>query len=113
MVHDVEGLIAFTKQAFGAEETFRTIGAAGGTHCEVKLGDSMVMIGGGGKWQGPEMPAALHLYVEDADAVYQSALAAGATSIMEVQTFDDGDRRGGVQDAFGNQWYMSTHLGSE
>jgi PhnB protein len=104
---DVDGLVAFVTQAFAAEETFRTRGPAGGLHVEVRIGDSIVMIGGGPG--GGAFPAMLHLYVQDSDAVYRRALDAGATSIAAPA--DDGfDRRGGVQDRFGNQWFIATHL---
>lgn len=111
IVHGVDRMIMFVKQAFDATETFRSTGAAGGTHVEVRIGDSMVMIGGDGPQPAQPMPAMLHLYVEDADGVYRRALDAGATSLMEPADMGDGDRRGGVQDAWGNQWYISTHLG--
>lgn len=107
IVQDVDKLIAFVKQAFGATETFRTTGAAGGTHAEVRIGDSMVMIGSAG---GESMPAMIFLYVEDVDAVYRSALQAGATSLMEPADQPHNDRMAGVKDPFGNQWYMATHL---
>ena len=69
MVQEAAQLIDFVKQAFAATETFRTIGSAGGIHAEVRLGDSMVMIGGGGAWQGEPMSAAIYLYMDDVDAV--------------------------------------------
>ena len=45
-------LIDFVKQAFGAEELYRGTGSAGGIHAEVRIDDSIVMIGGGGAWRG-------------------------------------------------------------
>src|SRR5690348_3270722 len=60
-----EALIDFVKQAFGAEELYRAIGSAGGYHCEVRLGDSMLMLGGGGKYKGPSHPTAIHLKVDN------------------------------------------------
>lgn len=101
-------LIDFVTQAFGAVETFRTTGEAGGMHAEVRIGDSMVMIGGSPNSQ--PMPTMLHLYLDDIDVTYGRALAAGATSIAVPQDHDDGDRRGGVQDMFGNQWYLATTI---
>ncbi len=56
------------------------------------------------------MPAVLHLYVENVDAAYRRALAAGATSLREPADQFCGDRTCGVQDAFGNQWWMATHV---
>jgi PhnB protein len=100
------------QQVFGATETLCMQGQAGGTHVEVQIGDSMLMIGGGGSWSGQAMPAALYLYLDDVDAVYQRALQAGATTIMEPSDEEDGDRRGGVQDPFGNMWFLARHLRS-
>lgn len=108
-VREAAGLIDFVKQAFGAEERFRTIGSAGGIHCEVQIGDAMLMIGGGGKWEGTPRPIALHLYVRDADAVYLRALQAGATSIQPPTDQFYGDREAGVKDLSGNYWYIATH----
>ena len=113
IVQDTPGLIKFVKQAFGATESFRTVGSAGGIHCEVKIGNSMVMIGGGwesGTWSGESSPATLFLYIPEVDTVYENALKAGATSIMQPNDRPEGDRTGGVQDAFGNVWYIATHL---
>jgi PhnB protein len=55
------------------------------------------------------MPGSLHLYVNDADATYQRALQAGATSIMEPADQFYGDRSAGVQDTVGNRWWIATH----
>src|SRR5262245_780816 len=79
-VRPAAGLIEFVKRAFGAEELVRTTGSGGGLHAEVRIGDAKVMIGGGEAWHGTPTPTALHLYVPDADAVYQRAIEAGALS---------------------------------
>jgi PhnB protein len=108
------GLIDFVKQAFGAEETFRTIGSAAGVHAEVRIGDSMIIIGGGGPglvWNGNSMPAAFHVYVPDCDAVYASALRSGAASIDEPVDQPYGERSASVKDPAGNYWYIATHKG--
>ncbi|HEU0002221.1 MAG TPA: VOC family protein [Ktedonobacteraceae bacterium] len=110
IVQEAASLIDFVKQAFGATEQFRGTGSAGGIHAELKIGDSMVMIGGGGAWNGEPSLATLYLYVEDVDTVYKRALQAGASSIMEPANQPYGDRLGGVKDAFGNVWYISTHI---
>ena len=111
---DRPGLIEFTKQVFGAEEKFRAEGSAGGVHGEVRIGDSMLMMGGGipgREFRATASPQALHVYVADTDAVYQKALDAGATSIGAPQDHDYGERGAGVKDAFGNYWYIATHKG--
>jgi PhnB protein len=102
-------LLEFVKQAFGATEIFRTIGSAGGMHAEAKIGDSMVMIGGGSGFH--ENPTAIHLYIPDVDAAYQRALDAGGTSLFEPADMPYGERAGAVEDPFGNRWYIATTFG--
>jgi len=114
VVHDVPALIDFVKATFGAEETLRTTGPAGGMHAEVRVGDSMLMIGGG----DPERPmriepmvTAFHVYVADTDATYARALQAGAESIGEPRDQEYGERSAGVKDRSGNVWYIATAKG--
>jgi len=107
-------LIEFAKQAFGAEEMFRAVGSAGGLHGEVRIGDSMLMMGGGipgREFRATPNTHALHIYVEDADAVYKKALAAGATLIDEPRDQEYGERSASVKDPAGNYWYIATHKG--
>lgn len=109
IVHGASGLIDFVKQAFDAEELYRGTGSAGGVHAEVKIQDSMVMIGGGENLSHDPTPTALHLYVKDADAVYERALQAGAVSLHKPVDQPYGDREAGVKDQAGNHWYIATH----
>lgn len=102
-------LIDFVKSAFGAEELMRGTGSAGGIHAEVRIADSILMIGGGGAWQGTPMPTALHLYVDDVDGVYERAIRAGATSLRAPMDQVYEDREGSVKDLCGNFWYIATH----
>ncbi|HJX62056.1 MAG TPA: VOC family protein [Dehalococcoidia bacterium] len=102
-------LIDFVKQAFGAQETFRMPGGGGIMHAEVRIGDSMVMMSDAMGEYGP-MPTMLFLYVEDVDAVYKRALKAGGVSTQEPEDQFWGDRAGAVKDAFGNQWWIATHV---
>jgi PhnB protein len=102
-------LIDFVKRAFGAQELLRTTGSAGGVHAEVRIGDSRLMIGGGGAWSGPATPTGLHLYVPDADRVYRNALEAGAESLHAPVDQPYGDREASVKDRAGNHWYIATH----
>ena len=98
----------FCRAAFGATELFRTPGGGGGTHVELRIGDSIVMIGGGEGGQEMEpMPTMLFLYLEDVDAVYDAALAAGATSLVEPAPMFGEPRGAGIQDPSGNQWYFA------
>src|SRR5919106_4374426 len=98
-------LVDFVKQAFGAVESFRSTGSAGGLHCEVKIGDSVVMIGGGPTFD--PRPVAIHFYVSDVDQVYANAIAAGATSLGEPSDQEYGERIAAVKDIGGNEWYIA------
>ena len=115
VAQDADGLIAFLSKTFDAVETFRSgPGSEGGVHCEVKIGDSMLMVGGGAagmKWRGTPMPSAFHIYVPDCDATYSRALEAGATSIHEPKDQFYGERSATVKDAAGNSWYIATAKG--
>lgn len=110
IVEGVAKLIDFMTQAFGAKESHRTTLPDGSImHAEVRIGDSAVMMGEAkGQWK--PMPASLYLYVNDTDAVYQRALQAGASSIMEPADQFYGDRNAGVKDPSGNSWWIATHI---
>jgi uncharacterized glyoxalase superfamily protein PhnB len=110
VVRGVPRLIEFLEQAFGATETKRAARPDGSVmHAEVQIGDSLVMLGEPPA-STPPMPACLHLYVVDTDALYHLALQAGATSLREPANQFYGDRVAGVQDPFGNQWWLATHV---
>ena len=107
----VEGaaeLIDFMKSAFGALEHKRFQGPEGKImHAEVMVGDSMIEIG-----DTPQIvtPAALHLYVDDADAAYERAVRAGAKPMYAPMDQPYGDRESGVSDRWGNVWFIATRL---
>jgi PhnB protein len=110
---DGPALLDFAIQAFGAEETLRA-NTPNGVHGEVRIGDSMLMMGGGvpgQKFPGSLQPNALHIYVKDADAVCKKAVAAGATLIGEPRDQEYGERSGTVKDPAGNFWYIATAKG--
>lgn len=108
VVQGADRLIEFMKQAFGAEERLREKRPDGTIqHAEVRIGDSIVELGdGAGPWQS--RPAAIHLYMADADAVYARAMAAGATSLLAPTDMPYGDRKADISDPFGNNWYVGT-----
>jgi PhnB protein len=109
VVAGVAKLIDFAKQVFGATEVHLSKRPDGTImHAEIKIGDSIVMMGEGQDVK--KFPAMLHLYMDDVDAVYQRAIQAGATSVREPADQPYGDRTGGVEDAFGNQWWIATHI---
>jgi len=102
-------LIEFVKQVFDAAEIERMENTDGTVkHAEVKIGDSMMMIAESSeKWK--PMPGAFYLYVSDADAIYKRALQNGATLLMEPTDTFYGNRESGVEDQFGNYWWIATH----
>ena len=107
--------IAWYKKALGAEELSRAPGPDGKLmHAEIKIGDSKIMLNDavmGNK--GPGMlggsPAALWLYVEDCDAVFNRAVGAGAQVRMPLGDQFWGDRCGNVTDPHGYSWTIATH----
>jgi uncharacterized glyoxalase superfamily protein PhnB len=109
VVPGVAKLIEFLKQAFGAQEVERMARPDGTImHAEVRIGDSMVMMGEPmGDFQA--MPAAIYLYVDDVDAVFRRAVQTGAAPMMEPADQFYGDRNGGVKDPSGNVWWIATH----
>lgn len=111
--------IEFYKRAFGAEEAVRMTSPDGNAvlHAEIRIGDSIVML-------GEEMPAmetaspatlggtsgGLMLYVADVDATLAKAVEAGATVIMPATNMFWGDRYGRLKDPFGHSWSIATHV---
>jgi PhnB protein len=106
------GLLDFLGRVFGAVETHRAARGGGGVHCEVRIGNSMIMVGEGGpETPVPFRPGELHVYVDDVDAAFARALGAGAVSLGEPANRAYGERAGFVRDAYGNHWFIATHLG--
>ena len=105
VVHDPARQVRFLKEAFDASGEFKTDAPS-----RLTIGDSIVMVSG----VGPRDPTAsfLHLYVDDADATYQRALRAGATSLEAPSDMPYGDRRAMVKDPCGNDWQIATHGGA-
>ena len=104
-------VIDFVKQVFDATE-LRRYEMPGGSimHAEVRIGESVVMIGDAGDgW--PAVPSHLHVYVADVDATYQRALSSGGVSVQApMRKGEDPDRRGGVKDPAGNTWWIATQV---
>jgi PhnB protein len=110
-------LVDFMKSVFDGEELKRnTAGEAYGFYSEVRIGDSVIMIGGGTAARRGNLPGAFHVFVDDCDAAYRRALEAGAVTLMgamgEPADRPYGERSAFVQDAFGNYWYIATRQSS-
>ncbi len=99
----------FMTEAFDAKELARVMvdGAIG--HAESRIGDSVVMAFDA-KAGWPDTPAFLRLYVDDCEATYEQALAAGATSVTKPTAMPWGDRVARVRDPLGNLWWLMTRL---
>lgn len=107
VVPDGDRVIAFLKAAFGAEEIQVHRDDAGTVrHGEVRLGTSVVMVGS----STPSRPASLYLTVEDVDAAFQRAVAAGGAAEREPANQDYGERSAGVVDPGGNTWWLAGPL---
>ena len=110
--------IDFYCSVLGARERMRMPGPDGTVfHAELEVGDSMIMLGE----QNPDMdvrgpraiggtPMMLHVYVEDADRVFEQAIGAGATALRPVENQFYGDRSGRFEDPFGHRWDVATHV---
>ena len=108
IVDDAEDAIAFLKGALGAVEQYRlTMSSGKVAHCELKLGDSIVNVGESmDGW--PARGLVAQIYVENSDALFDRAVAAGATVIMPMTDMFFGAREGRVADPFGNVWTIAT-----
>jgi PhnB protein len=101
------GLIDFLKQAFSAQELGVYKSPEGRVmHAALRIGEAIVEMG-----EAEPMPAGFYLYVQDADALYRQAVAAGAKSRLAPADQPYGDRIGVVEDGWGNTWCIATHLG--
>ena len=109
--------IEFYKKAFLATERMRIAQPDGRVgHAELQVGDSVIMssdefpeIGARSPQSLGGSPVGIHLYVEDADAIFSQAVAAGAKIKRPIADQFYGDRLGGVEDPFGHNWWISTH----
>jgi uncharacterized glyoxalase superfamily protein PhnB len=118
IVRNAAEAIEFYRRALGAEEVSRMAGPDGKImHAEIRIGDSIVMLGE----ENPEWgtlsplstngnPGSLHIYVDDADAAFERALRAGATVRYPLEDAFWGDRYGKVTDPFGHEWGIATHV---
>jgi PhnB protein len=104
-----EGYLNFLTNVFGAVQTERTDTGPGRFHAEMRIGNSMIMLGVGSE---RVMRVMLQIWVPNVDEIYARAIAAGSTSLLEV-TEGYGERFGVVEDPGRNQWVISTHLSDD
>ena len=110
VVDDAAKAIAFMVEVFQAQELRRFADETGRiAHAEVRLDDSIVMLGEGSTdW--PAFEAYVHVYVPDVDSTYHRALKAGAVSIQEPIKRDDADKRAAVKLGSGTCWWIATKV---
>ena len=114
---DAARAIDFYKRAFGAQEVMRMNTPDGKIgHAEIRIGDSVVMLGDEMRGSGSQSPQSLggtsggvFLYVQDVDAVFNKAVSAGAQVEAPLADMFWGDRYGRLRDPFGHSWSVATH----
>lgn len=117
-VDDAARAIDFYCEVLGAGERMRMAGPDGKVgHAELTLGESVIMLADEHPDIGFLSPGriggtavTLHTYVEDVDAVFERALAAGAKSLRPVENQFYGDRSAQFEDPFGHRWSIATHV---
>lgn len=116
---DTKKAIEFYQQGLGAKlvDIYPMPDGNGTMHATIRIGNSILMMGDempGSGCQSAEAlgnsPISLYVYVQDADAVFQQALAAGAIETMPVADMFWGDRCGMLKDPFGYSWTIATHV---
>ena len=118
VVRDAAKAIDFYTRAFGAEEIGRMLGPDGSVvHAEIRIGDSLIMLGEENEQWGTRSPltlggtpGSLHIYVDDVDTAFAQAVEAGATVRSPLEDAFWGDRYGKLTDPFGHEWGIATRV---
>lgn len=113
-VNDTDLAVRFYTAVFGADELLRNHGPDGRVmHCELLMGGGRLLLHDDYSPQRDRTPAALggtpvvlHLYVDDVDEVFDAALEAGATGLLEPQNMFWGERYAMLRDPFGHEWSL-------
>ncbi|MFC4779191.1 VOC family protein [Paenibacillus sp. GCM10023252] len=112
-VEDAKAFLVFVQGVFQGEVLHQAEVSSGRIqHAEVRIGDSIIEVSDAHDAY-PARRNTLHVFVPDADACYERALAAGAVSVYEPADMPYGERSAGIEDAFGNHWYIATFTGGE
>ena len=117
-VNGAADAIVFYEQVLGAKERVRIAGPDGKIgHAELELGESVIMLSD----EYPDMdasgpksvggtPVTVSVYVDDVDATFAAAIAAGAKELRPVEDHFYGDRAGTIEDPFGHRWTVATNI---
>jgi PhnB protein len=118
IVDGADAAIGFYRTVLGATERMRMPMPDGRVgHAELEVGDAMIMLAD----ENPDMdvrgpksvggtPVTLHVYVEDADSVFERALQSGAKELRAVEDRFYGDRSGQFEDPYGHRWNVASHV---
>ncbi|HYY74049.1 MAG TPA: VOC family protein [Solirubrobacterales bacterium] len=118
IVDGASAAIDFYRDVLGATERMRMAAPDDKVgHAELEIGDSLIMLAD----EAPDMgalgpksvggtPVTVHVYVEDADAVFERAVDAGAKALRQIEDRFYGDRSGEFEDPFGHHWSVATHV---
>ncbi len=106
---DAPAFCSFLVKGLGAEEIGREWYDGRIANAQFRIGNTTLMVSEAGRGFDA-MPASYYLYVDDADAAQQRAIAAGAVEVSPVRDQSYGDRQGGVRDRHGNYWWISQRL---
>jgi PhnB protein len=110
VVDGANDFIRFIEQSFNARTTSIMKTKDGRVmHASVQIGDSQVMVSDATE-QYPAGSCRLYLYVNDVDATYKKAIGANGVSLREPTDEFYGDRSSGIKDAWGNEWWIATHI---
>jgi PhnB protein len=117
-ISDGAQAIDFYKKAFGATEVMRMNGPDGKiSHAEIKIGDSIIMLGSAPPNSDVKAPQQLNgstvsifLYLDDVDKTFKQALDSGAKEVQALADQPWGDRYGRLSDPFGHSWSLATHI---
>ena len=111
VVEDATAYLEFLTTAFDGTERMRMEMPGGGIgHAEVEIGDSILMVSDAAPPDFPATHAQFHLYVEDVDSAYVTAVKAGATAVADPEDQPYGDRIARILDPAGNRWSLATHI---
>lgn len=109
VVKDAHKALKFYNNAFAAEITMQLEDPSGKViHAEMKIDDTIIMLTEGE--ESVDSGIILQIYTGDAEALFESAIKAGANEVFPIKEQFYGDRAGRVKDPFGHQWIIATHI---
>ncbi|MFC4618880.1 VOC family protein [Camelliibacillus cellulosilyticus] len=106
-VENVPRLIDFLKYVFDAEELNVSKSQDHLSHVEIRIGNTIIELSEAND-RFSARTNTLHVFVPDTDACYRRAIEIGAKEVYEPADMHYGERSAGIEDPFGNHWYIAT-----